>query len=98
MCILSHTILYYTILFDTILYYSITMCRAPEDWVGAARRYECQFDAASSTVEIQPTGEGIACELMLGTLNWVLVSEFGLSYHTKETIVFTIDPYFGNLH
>ena len=47
-CILSHTIPYYTILFDTILYYSITMCRAPEDWVGAARRYECQFDAASS--------------------------------------------------
>ncbi|CAE7224966.1 unnamed protein product, partial [Symbiodinium sp. CCMP2456] len=34
-----------------------------KDWVGAARRYECQFDAASGTVEIQPTGEGIACEL-----------------------------------
>ncbi|CAE7718647.1 HET-E1 [Symbiodinium sp. CCMP2592] len=34
-----------------------------KDWVGAARRYECQFDAASSTVEIQATGEAIACEL-----------------------------------
>ena len=28
---------------------------------------------------------------------WVLVKGFNLSYHDKETILFTIDPYYGNL-
>ena len=27
----------------------------------------------------------------------LLVKGFNLSYHKKETIVFTIDPYFGNV-
>ena len=26
---------------------------------------------------------------------WVLVKGFSLSYHFKETFVFTIDPYYG---
>ena len=29
---------------------------------------------------------------------WVLVRGFNLSYHKKETILFTIDPYYGNLN
>ena len=28
--------------------------------------------------------------------SWVLVKELNLSYHHKETLLFTIDPYFGN--
>ena len=28
---------------------------------------------------------------------WVLVQEFELRYHNKETLVFTIGPYYGNL-
>ena len=28
----------------------------------------------------------------------VLVTEFNLSYHNRETILFTIDPYCGNLN
>ena len=28
---------------------------------------------------------------------WVLVRGFNLSYHNGETIVFIIDPYYGNL-
>ena len=31
-------------------------------------------------------------------LYWVLVRGFHLSYHHKETILFTIDPYYGNLN
>ena len=30
--------------------------------------------------------------------NWVLVKGFKLGYHTKETILFTIDPYHENLN
>ena len=30
-------------------------------------------------------------------LVWVLVRGFNFSYHNKETIVFSIDPYYGNL-
>ena len=30
--------------------------------------------------------------------SWVLVEEFNLSYHNKETILCTIDPYYGNLY
>ena len=29
---------------------------------------------------------------------WVLVRDFTLSYHSKETISFTIDPHSGNLN
>ena len=29
--------------------------------------------------------------------NWVPVKESNLSYHNKETLYLTIDPYFGNL-
>ena len=28
--------------------------------------------------------------------NWILVKGFDLGYHNKETIVFTIAPYYGN--
>ena len=28
---------------------------------------------------------------------WVVVKGFGLSCHNKETTLFTIDPYYGNL-
>ena len=31
------------------------------------------------------------------TVFWVLVKGFNVSYHNKETIVFTKDPYHGNL-
>ena len=31
-----------------------------------------------------------------GPLYWVLVRGFSLSYHSKETILFTIDPHYGN--
>ena len=30
--------------------------------------------------------------------NWVLVKEGILRYHNKETILFTIDPHYGNLN
>ncbi|CAE7509777.1 CSMD1, partial [Symbiodinium natans] len=33
-----------------------------KDYVGVARRYECHFNATVSAVEIQHTGEAIACE------------------------------------
>ena len=34
-----------------------------------------------------------------GTYNWVLVKGFSLlSYQYEETLLFTIDPYFGNLN
>ena len=29
---------------------------------------------------------------------WVLVKEFNLSYHNKETLFFTKDPYYGSLN
>ena len=29
---------------------------------------------------------------------WVLVKGFNLSYQNKETILFTIDPHYGNLN
>ena len=29
---------------------------------------------------------------------WVLVKGFNLSYDNKETALFTMDPYFGNLY
>ena len=29
---------------------------------------------------------------------WVLVRGFNLSYHSKETVLFTIDPHYGNLN
>ena len=29
---------------------------------------------------------------------WVLVKGFNLSYHSKETLSSTIDPYYGNLN
>ena len=32
-----------------------------------------------------------------GSLYWVLVKGFNLRYHIKETKLFTIDPYYGNL-
>ena len=32
------------------------------------------------------------------SFTWVLVKEFNLSYHNKETILFTIDPQYGNLN
>ena len=38
-----------------------------EDYVGVARRYNCQFNTTSNAVEIQQAGEGIMCELTLGT-------------------------------
>ena len=28
---------------------------------------------------------------------WVIVKGFNLSYHSKETLLSTIDPYYGNL-
>ena len=31
-------------------------------------------------------------------LVWVLVKGFSLSYHNKETILFTIDPHYGSLN
>ena len=31
-------------------------------------------------------------------LIWILVKGFKLSYDNKETILFTIDPYYGNLN
>ena len=31
-------------------------------------------------------------------IGWALVKGFHLSYHNKETIVFTIDPQYGNLN
>ena len=30
--------------------------------------------------------------------SWVLVTGFHLSYHNKDTILFAIDPYYGNLY
>ena len=30
--------------------------------------------------------------------SWVRVKELNLSYHNEETILFTIDPYYGNLN
>ena len=30
------------------------------------------------------------------TPSWVLVKGLNLSYHTKEIILFSIDPYYGN--
>ena len=32
------------------------------------------------------------------TLSWVLVKGLNLSYHNKETIFFTTDPYYGNFN
>ena len=29
--------------------------------------------------------------------DWVLVKGFSLSYHNKETALFAVDPYYGNL-
>ena len=31
-------------------------------------------------------------------VNWVLVKGFNLSHHDKETIIFSIDPDYGNLN
>ena len=31
-------------------------------------------------------------------MHWVLAKGFNLSYHNKETILLTIDPYYGNLN
>ena len=31
-------------------------------------------------------------------LNWALVRGFSLSYHNRETLLLTIDPYCGNLN
>ena len=31
-------------------------------------------------------------------LYWVLVRGFNLSYHNKDTILFTVDPHYGNLN
>ena len=36
--------------------------------------------------------------LWRGLITWVLVKGFHLSYHKKETVLFTIDPYYGNLN
>ena len=36
--------------------------------------------------------------LVFALTNWVLVQEFNLSCHNKEAILFTIDPYYGNLN
>ena len=33
-----------------------------------------------------------------GGLTGFSLREFDLSYHNKETLLFTIDPYFGNLN
>ena len=30
-------------------------------------------------------------------MSWAPVNEINLSYHNKETLLFTIDPYYGNL-
>ena len=30
--------------------------------------------------------------------NWILVKGFSLSYYNKETTLFAIDPYYGNLN
>ena len=37
-------------------------------------------------------------EAILGDQNWVLVRGLDLSYHKRETILFIIDPYYGNLN
>ena len=31
-------------------------------------------------------------------MSWGLVKGLNLSYYNKETILFTIDPYYGNLN
>ena len=36
--------------------------------------------------------------MVVDSPNWVLVKGFNLSYYNKETILFTIDPYYGNLN
>ena len=42
--------------------------------------------------------QGVAGGLELKiALLWVLVQGFNVSYHNEETILFTIDPYYGNL-
>ena len=41
-------------------------------------------------------------QLLINTLYadpyWVIVKGFNLSYQNRETILFTIDPYYGNLN
>ena len=53
---------------------------------------ECSgfFNASQSCpVVSKVSGEIFAWQLR----GWVLVQEFNLSYHNKETILFAIDPY-----
>ena len=42
----------------------------------------------------------ILCVLTHGRLllDWVLVKGFSLSYHNKETMLFTLDPHYGTLN
>ena len=50
-----------------------------------------------SSMLFNPLGLGHPNSLLLEGL-WVLVKGLNLSYHNKETILFTIDPYCGNLN
>ena len=37
-------------------------------------------------------------QMPLGIIYWVPVKEFNLSYHNKETLLFSLGPYYRNLN
>ena len=63
----------------------------------AVGRQQCLCDAEHRGVRRQLADtRGLAEDL--SAKDWVLVKGFNLSYHNKETILFTIDPHYGNLN
>ena len=71
-----------------------------------SRQFDVDPEAVGSTIQIHLMSSALA---MLCAGHWIrqrgmrqmilgLVKGINLSYHNKETVLFTIDPYYGNLN
>ena len=48
-------------------------------------------------IYMAPRPGAIGENRVFGGMLWVLIEGFILSYYNKEAILFTVDPYYGNL-
>ena len=65
-----------------------------EGWLPVPPRPDCFIVNAGDQVDFWTRGFFKSANHRV----WVLVKGFNLSYHNKETILFTTDPYYGNLN
>ena len=60
------------------------------------------MQSAESVLELKAVGSRLpfprGSKYPILEVYWVAVQELKLSYHDPETILFTIYPYYGNLH